>query len=239
MLPAEALQRCIMASVAKEGQSDDASGEVRFVRQYDKRPQGGLAEKRAAILEGGLKAFAQHGYTRATIDSIAFRSGVSTRTIYNHFCDKEHLFQEVIQFSAERVAQAYLAIIDRYLRKVTDLEDDFLDLGRAWVEPMPEYADHDALVRQILAEAAHIPVAAIRAWQEAGPLRVRRALAAALRRLAELGWLHVDDPESAALHFTLLVSAGQHPHRQIAPLENRTIDLVAAGIRAFLYGYAR
>src|SRR3954468_20455887 len=119
------------------------------------RPRGGLADKRRAILAGALTVFARDGYTRASIDAIAAEAGVSTRTIYNHFQDKAQLFQAVIQESATRVADAQIAILDRCLDRVTDLERDLIEVGRAWATPMADYADHFALVRQITAEVGH------------------------------------------------------------------------------------
>jgi AcrR family transcriptional regulator len=200
-------------------------------------PRGGLADKRRAILAGALTVFARDGYTRASIDAISAQAGVSTRTIYNHFLDKAQLFQSVIQESAARVAEAQIAIVDRYLRKVTDLEADLTEFGRAWVTPMPDYADHFALVRQINAEAGHIPQAAIDAWQETGPVRVRHELARRLARLADAGLLHIDDPERAAHHFALLVSARNPSLRGGVSPDEEIAENVTSGVRAFLHGH--
>ncbi len=152
-------------------------------------PRGRLADKHRAVLEGALVIFARDGYSRATIDSIAGQAQVSTRTIYNHFRDKADLFQAVIQMSATRVADAQIMIIESYFRKVTDLEEDLVDFAEAWLKPMPDYADHSALVRQINAEVGHIPPAAIETWQQTGPRRVLGALAEKLAVLADRGWL--------------------------------------------------
>jgi len=199
--------------------------------------RGGLADKRRAILSGALSVFARDGYTRASIDALASQAGVSTRTVYNHFADKAGLFEAVIQDSATQVADAQIALVDRYLWKVTDLESDLIEFGRAWATPMPDYADHFALVRQINAEIRHIPPGAIDAWQETGPLRVRRELAARMAQLAERGLLAVDDPERAALHFTVLVSVS-NPSLPRARLRDAEIDaMVTAGVRTFLHGY--
>ena len=188
------------------------------------RPRGGLADKRRAILSGALTVFARDGYTRASIDAISAQAGVSTRTLYNHFTDKARLFQSVIQDSATRVADAQIAIIDRYLSKVTDLEADLIEFGRAFVAPMPDNAEHRALVRQINAEAGHIPQAAIEAWQQTGPLRVRRELAGRLRQLADRGLLRIDDPDRAALHFLVLISPPNPSFRgsATAPMRRRS-----------------
>jgi AcrR family transcriptional regulator len=202
-----------------------------------RRPRGGLADKRRAILAGALRVFARDGYTRASIDAISADAGVSTRTIYNHFVDKAHLFQTVIQESATHVAAAQIAIMDRYLSKVTDVEADLIEFAQALAAPMNDFGDHFALVRQISAEAGHIPLRAIRAWQEAGPVRVRRELAGRMQQLADRGLLRIADPDQAAVHFMLLISGadtlrpGRHRRRA-----GRS-DPVVAGVRAFLFGY--
>jgi AcrR family transcriptional regulator len=202
------------------------------------RTRGGLADKRRAILAGALTVFARDGYTRASIDAISAEAGVSTRTIYNHFQCKAHLFQTVIQESATQVAEAQIAFIDRYLSKITDLEADLVEFGRAWVTPTPDYADHFALVRQVNAEAGHIPQAAIDAWQEAGPLRVRHELADRMRQLADQGLLRIDDPDRAALHFALLVSVANPSYRGAVLPEEEIAEIVASGVRTFLRGWS-
>ncbi len=202
------------------------------------RPRGGLTDKRRAILAGALAVFARDGYTRASIDAISAEAGVSTRTIYNHFEDKAQLFRTVIQESATRVAEAQIAIIDRYLRKVTDLEADLIELARALATPMTDYADHFALVRQIDADAGHLPRAALDAWQEAGPRRVLRELARRMRQLAEQEQLRIDDADRAAVHFMLLVQGAIPFHHGIGATRESEIDeIVTAGVRAFLHGY--
>jgi len=202
------------------------------------RPLGGLADKRRAILAGALTVFARDGYTRASIDVISAEAGVSTRTIYNHFQDKAQLFHTVIQESATRVAEAQIAIIDSYLRKVTDLEADLIEFGLALATPMTDYADHFALVRQIDADAGHIPRAALDAWQEAGPRRVLHELACRMRQLSEQGLLRSDDPDRASVHFMLLVQGAIPFHHGIgATRESEITEIVTSGVRAFLHGY--
>lgn len=204
------------------------------------RRRRGLPDKRRAILAGALTVFARDGYTRASIDAISAAAGVSTRTIYNHFDDKARLFQTVIRTSATGVAEAQIAIIDRHLGKVTDLETDLIELGRALATPMTGYADHFALVPQIDAEAGHIPQAALDAWREAGPRRVLLELAGRMRQLAGRGLLRVDEPDRAATHFMLLVQGAVPFHHGVgATREDEVTEVVTAGVRAFLYGYRR
>jgi AcrR family transcriptional regulator len=203
-------------------------------------PHRGLADKHRAILRGALSVFARDGYTRASIDAIAREAGVSTRTIYNHFQDKAQLFRTVIQDSATQVAEAETSIIDRYLSKVTDLEPDLIAFACVWASPRVDYADHFALVRQINAEVGHIPQAALDAWQEAGPMRVRRELACRLQGLAEQGLLRIEDAERTAFHFVTLI-AGEvraRTYQGAIPISDAEVTTIAtAGVRAFLHGY--
>ncbi|WP_035303537.1 TetR/AcrR family transcriptional regulator [Actinokineospora inagensis] len=196
-----------------------------------------MADKRRAVLDGALATFARDGYTRAGMDAISAAAGVSTRTIYNHFTDKAALFEAVIQHSAAQVAAEQVAVIDRHLTKVTDLEADLVEFAHALAGTADRFADHFALVRQINADLGHIPAAAVAAWQETGPLRVHRALADRLGALAERGLLDIGDPRRAAVHFMLLVSVDNPSTR--TPLDADHDALVRAGVRAFLYGYQR
>ena len=200
---------------------------------------GASTEKRRTILAAALKVFSREGYTRATIEMIAAEANASTRTIYNYFSDKQQLFVTVIQESATRVAEAHIALIDRHLRQMSDLESDLVRLGQDWLRPIPDYADHHALVRHIRAEAGRIPREALEAWQETGPLRVRREFARHLRALSERGVLRIDDAERAALHYTVLISAGTRPMSGESPAEDEVAETVAAGVRVFLNGYVR
>jgi AcrR family transcriptional regulator len=183
-------------------------------------------DKRQAILRGALSVFSRDGYSRASIDAIAKESEVSTRTLYNHFADKADLFRNVIQTSASEAAQDQIAIIERHFHKVTDLEKDLTAFGKAMCAEHGN-ATHFALVRQINAELTHIPAEAIEAWQETGPRRVRRELAA---RLAELGF---QDSRRAAVHLMLLTMTGEPSIRGTRPDD----DDIAAGVRVFLHGH--
>lgn len=214
---------------------DDSSDEA--VRPQRRR----RGDKRRALLDGALVVFAEDGYTRGSIGTIARTAGVSTRTIYNQFGDKASLFEAVIVDSAERIAEAQIVTVQRYLGKIVDIEDDLIEFGRVWATPAPEHAPHFALVRQIHADAQHIPEATLRAWQEAGPLRVRKEIAKNLRRISDTGVLAIDDDDLAAVHLVQLVTgdATTRTYHGALPLPTAEVHRLAdAGVRAFLHGYA-
>ncbi len=54
------------------------------------------SKKRAAIIEGAVDVFIAMGYELASMDKIAETAGVSKRTVYNHFGNKENLFQAIV-----------------------------------------------------------------------------------------------------------------------------------------------
>jgi AcrR family transcriptional regulator len=204
------------------------------------RPGGGLPDKHRAILSGAMTMFARDGYTRASLDAIAAEAGVSSRTIYNHFGDKAHLFEAVIEDSTRRVAQDQIALIDRHLGKIVDLEDDLIEFGLDWVAlAVGQNEPHFGLVWQIHAELEHIPEAAVKTWQETGPLRVRRELASRLARIADRGDLELADADLAAMHLILLISADNFSYRTRPYSRAEAEGVVAAGVRTFLYGYRK
>jgi AcrR family transcriptional regulator len=200
-----------------------------------RRNRGG--DKRRALLDGALLVFSADGYSRASIDNIARAAGVSTRTLYNYFGDKAALFEAVIVDSAQRVADAQVVTVQRYLGRIVDIEADLIEFGRVWATPSEQYAPHFALVRQITADADHIPETTLEAWQQAGPLRVRTEIAEHLRRIAQTGHLSIADPEIAALQLVQLVMAGRRLHGPAPMPVHEIYRLADAGIRTFLHGY--
>ncbi|MGW4898631.1 TetR/AcrR family transcriptional regulator [Kitasatospora sp. NPDC004240] len=219
--------------------TDPATGTATGPGSAD-RPRRGLAEKRRAITGAARTVFGRDGYSRASIDAIAAEAGVSTRTIYNHFAGKEVLFRTVVQESAAQVRDAQLDIIERRLAKVTDLEEDLTSLARGWVDPLTDFADHFALVRQIQAEVVHLPPEVLHAWQDTGPRPVHAELARRFAELGERGLLDVPDPARAAQHFTLLTGT-EITHRSYfgaQPLPEAEVEeIITAGVRVFLRAY--
>ncbi len=203
------------------------------------RPGG--TTKRRDLLAGALAVFAADGYSRATVDEIARRAGVSSRTIYNQFSGKAALFQAVIVDSARHVAEAQIATVRQHLGSVEDLKESLIAFGRAWADPDARFDHHFALVRQVNAEIRHVPPAAIRAWQDAGPRRVRAEIASHLRRLADRGLLLIEDGDVAAAHLVVLTTAEVLNRRLLDPTppsEHDVRRLADAGVRTFLSGYA-
>ncbi|MEU6509215.1 TetR/AcrR family transcriptional regulator [Streptomyces sp. NPDC046942] len=206
-------------------------------------------EKQIAIAGAACTVFGREGYARASVDALAAEAGVSTRTLYNHFPGgKAQLFQTVVTWTSSEVRDAQLARLHAVLDPerpphADDLERDLVALARAFVGLMTDYPNHFALVRHIHAEADHVPPDVLKAWHEAGPEPVGRAVAEAMAHLADAGLLDPHgDPAMAAAHFMALTSHTivQFTHYGVLPLPPAETDrLISGGVAAFLRAYGR
>ncbi|WP_425831306.1 TetR/AcrR family transcriptional regulator [Streptomyces fractus] len=215
-----------------------------MTQESGRGPRKGTAEKRQALLRGARTVFGREGYARAGIDEIAAEAGVSTRTLYNHFGGKENLFREVLIDSAHNVTAAHVALIDRHLGTVVDVEKDLLGLAREWMGRRGDHEPHMLLVRHIISEGAHLPADVIEEWQRIGPRATAEAVRAALLRLGEQGLLRVDKGNSleAARHFLLLIpgSVTVDTFFGVVPMSDAEIDArVSSGLSVFLKLYER
>jgi AcrR family transcriptional regulator len=61
-------------------------------------------DTRRRILANAYKLFYREGFERAGVDAVAEASGVTKRTLYNHFPSKDQLIAEVLEAQAEFAA---------------------------------------------------------------------------------------------------------------------------------------
>ncbi|MFI7012584.1 TetR/AcrR family transcriptional regulator [Streptomyces sp. NPDC050145] len=203
---------------------------------------GGTLEKRQALLRGARTIFGREGYTRAGIDEIAAEAGVSTRTLYNHFGGKANLFREALLDSAAAVTSAHVAVAERHLTKVTDVEKDLLAFAREWMGRRTDHDAHMRLVRQIIAEGNRLPADVIEEWQRIGPRAVTEAVRERLAALGAQGLLRIapDESAEAARHLMLLVAGGVTTDTffGVVPMSPEDLDArVVSGVRTFLKLY--
>lgn len=137
-------------------------------------PRRDAVENRAGILDAARTALAVDPY--ASVDVIARSAGLSRRTLYGHFDDRDALIRELISSGAQRFNAIATAVADADAR---------LTLAR--------------LAARLWHEAAHVQVAAALALDEAhvehtaaalAPLR--RTVAALVRRGQEDGSFRTD-----------------------------------------------
>jgi TetR/AcrR family transcriptional regulator, mexJK operon transcriptional repressor len=148
--------------------------------------------KHAAILAAAKQLFARQPFEQVTMDAVAAQAAVSKMTVYSHFHDKETLFEAIVTSVADQMIDILSGADfgDAPLReRLIAVGGDFLGV----------------ILAPGVCEMAHSLPATLRdnrplalRFYNAGPGRVRRALAAMIARAAERGELAVDDPACAA-----------------------------------------
>jgi AcrR family transcriptional regulator len=105
------------------------------------------ASQRTRLLEAIGRAVAERGYAGATIEDVVRRAGVSKKTFYDHFADKQDCF-----------LAAYESASEELLRRVDEAqtsEDDWLERTRAGIRAYLRWLAADpALARVYLVEVA-------------------------------------------------------------------------------------
>jgi TetR/AcrR family transcriptional regulator, mexJK operon transcriptional repressor len=203
------------------------------------RPVGGSEQKRTAIVAAALRLFLRDGFERTSVDAIAAEAGVSKRTIYNHYGDKESLFLSVIEDTFALMIGGFVELMDKYLSDLPDdgVEDGIISFSREIALLALRLPDRSAIIRLMMAEAPHFP--ALMAVQMR-PRGITSAIAERLARLDARGLLDVPEPQDAANHLFAL-TMGQLNNRSmygaIRLSEDEVTRLATSGARAFLRAY--
>jgi AcrR family transcriptional regulator len=123
------------------------------------------ASQRTRLLEAVGRAVAERGYAAATIDDVVRRAGVSKKTFYDHFADKQECFLAAYESASEE-------LLDR-VREAHAVHDDWLERTRAGIVAYLRWLAADpALARVYLVEVA---AAGPRALERREALRDRYA----------------------------------------------------------------
>ncbi len=187
-------------------------------------------DARQRLLDAACEVFRNEGY-QVSIDRIAARAQVARQTLYNHFPNKEALFEEVVRHAI----QSILVTLDGD----TDVRATLLAFGNAYRGKLlsPEGL---ALFRTMTAEAPRFPELAKQFFRQ-GPLATRKRLAAYLSRAMERGALRRDDPDFAAEMLTAML-ADTDRLRGLINLQTdllkpaKTAQVVDCFLRAFVPG---
>lgn len=198
---------------------------------------GGAGPKGEAIAAAALRLFLRDGYERTSVDAIAAEAGVSKRTIYNRYGEKETLFLSVLRDTFTGLMEEFARIADAHLTDVTDVEQALAGYAHETAEAIVRSPERGRLIRLIIAEAPHFP-AVLR--QQAGSGTMSGILAQRLAALAAAGWLQADDPHEAAEHL-LALTTGQINNRSmfgVAEVSDADVErIVTSGVRAFVRAY--
>jgi len=192
--------------------------------------------KRAAILEAARQMFTRHDFVSASMDQIAACAGVSKLTVYNHFGDKETLFSTVVREWCEQSLPSTLF----QPAPETPLRDALLVIALSYFALI---SSEDALSGHRMMCSHRLKDSSLsRSFWQAGPVRVKKALADLLRQRQRAGELDLPDPATAAAQFFALIRG--MPYEQLVfnccdPDSPPDISAhVEASVSMFLRAYA-
>ncbi|WP_150462861.1 TetR/AcrR family transcriptional regulator [Nesterenkonia ebinurensis] len=161
-----------------------------------------IERSRSLITAAAIKEFSVHGYIGASLDDVAKRAGVSKKTIYNVFRDKEQLFRDVAADSI-RTAETYASRTAETLLKVPEVEPH---LREAIVElAITVLTGQVVPIRRLVIGEIHRFPELAEEYYERAPGLVMRTLARVLARLDSSGELDVPDAHLASEHLAFLV----------------------------------
>ncbi|MEU4742607.1 TetR/AcrR family transcriptional regulator [Actinosynnema sp. NPDC023658] len=190
----------------------------------------GVPAKRRAIMDAALDVFLREGYSRANVDVIATEAGVSKQTVYNHFGDKERLFNAVME-AARADADAGAVVDDTLLRRPARLKGDLVKVGRQLLGVLLD-PKVSAVRRLLIAEAAHHPELnqPCEGGDHGGGLpTLVQWLTVRVACLAAQGDLEVPDPDRAASQFVALLAFEglQSSQYGLIPLTKERVDSIS------------
>jgi TetR/AcrR family transcriptional repressor of mexJK operon len=199
-----------------------------------------VVRTRAAVFDAARTLFLRQGYGGTTMEEIAALAGLTRRTLYNNYADKEALFTRIVadviawaeEFARGLPREFMAGISAPNLRPALD------DLGRRLAIGIvrPEVI---ALRRLLIGEARTFPALA-REYFDRAPGQVIAALAAGFEHLGRAGLLRVPDPRRAAAQFAYLV-AGEPLDRAMlvgtTPPREQVIACARDGVETFLARY--
>jgi TetR/AcrR family transcriptional regulator, mexJK operon transcriptional repressor len=201
------------------------------------RAVGAAGPKGEAIAQAALRLFLRDGYERTSVDAIAAEAGVSKRTIYNRYGDKETLFLSVLRDTAATMLATFARIAEAHLGEVDDVERDLAAFLREAALTVTAAPQRIAIARLIMAEAPYFPVLL---REEMGTQSMHGIMTGHLARLGEAGRLAITDPSEAAEHLIAL-TLGQINSRTMfgaVRLPDAEIDrILTSGVAAFVRAY--
>jgi len=154
--------------------------------------------KREAILDAASAQFLEEGYAACSIEGIAAQAGVSKVTIYNQFGGKQELFRAAIERECDTIRSQLMFDGDG-----EPIRDRLLKFGLEMNAFL--FRPEMRLFEQRVAAETERDPAIGRAFFDAGPRRVKAALAALLVRARDGGELQFDDAELVAEQFAGMV----------------------------------
>ncbi len=200
------------------------------------RPPARSAEETAGVIvEGAITEFLTSGYAQTSVEAVARRVGISTRTLYRLVENKAALFR----MAAESRIEASLASPDTAGTAQSGVEEQLAQIVLGYARLFLS-AEAARTARLVMAEMDQFPE--VGASYREMALKMSDTLEAHIRRLAAAGKIACPEPALAA---DLLRGMIIGPQRQMLlglrpPMGAVELEAWAAScVRMFLYGCTR
>ncbi len=188
------------------------------------------------LLQAATEVFLEKGFAATSVDEIASRAKASKLTFYNHFGNKQKLFEAIV-----------MRLNSMMFKGFADALEADVPMERAlylFVKNLAEmlYTDQAVkLVRVLHAEAARFPELA-EIFDRAGPRRAHALLAAYFEQKIRKGLLRSVDPFTAADHLVHM-ALGEAFRRVLlglssTPSPKEVESRINAALKVFMRAYA-
>lgn len=202
----------------------------------NKKIRQGSSDKRVKIIAAARDLFLADGFDRSSVDAVAAKAGVSKRTVYDYYGDKQNLLLAVVEESSSAVLNMIEQGISDHLSEFEDLAQALILFCGQIVASANGSSDYIALIRLVMVEAANLPDTFFERLDHATEEGLIRRFTA----FGQSGLLDVRDPKMAAKHFAALtfLLVFNQPRKTGGLDEEQTKRIITEGVRVFLCAYA-
>ncbi|MBD8837066.1 TetR/AcrR family transcriptional regulator [Paenibacillus sp. CFBP 13594] len=202
----------------------------------NKKIRKGSSDKRAKIIAAARDLFLSDGFDRSSVDAVAAKAGVSKRTVYDYYGDKQNLLLAVVEESSLAVLDMIEQGISDHLLEFEDLKQALILFCEQIVASANGSSDYMALIRLVMVETANLPDSFFDRLDNA----TEEGIIKRFTEFGQTGLLHVPDPGMATKHFAALtfLLVFNQPRKTEALEKEQTKRIITEGVRVFLCAYA-
>jgi AcrR family transcriptional regulator len=196
---------------------------------------GQTEKKRQQVLLGARRVFLRDGFDATRMELVAKEAGVSKGTLYNYFSSKEALLSAVVQDRCRSMREGIFS-----LDQAQGPPEAVLQMVGTQFLSTLLHPEQMSMFRHLVALAPRMPQLG-QDFFHAGPELGAIALGRYLRRLADSGFLVLDDEVRAAYQFIALCETPLMLRARMQvdqPTDSEVEQAVASAVRVFLAGFA-
>ena len=177
------------------------------------------------LLDAATEVFLEKGFSATSIDEVAAAAKASKITFYNHFGNKDELFETVVMRVNERIHKGFAAALEGDI----SVEKGLMSFARQMLTVLYS-GEAIRLVRVLHSETERFPSLG-KVFEQAGPERGRKLLASFLLKKMAEGKLRKSDPDLAAEQFMHL-ALGELSRRMLLGLATASKEQIEKRLKS-------